>query len=152
MRLERANRLRAGLLALPVLLAATGIAAGENRGDMPQPGDLSLQLNTLETVERGCRLTFVMHNGLGQAIEALGVELALFAPDGGVSAIIALDAGALPAKKTQVQRFVAPDVACADIARVLLNDLTRCDGEGLSPAFCIARLRVSSRVDQEFLM
>jgi len=140
------------VLALTVTVLATSGAAGEREKTAPNSAVLSLQLNALTTLERGCRLTFVMRNGLQQPVESLGVDLALFAPDGGVSAIIALDAGALPAGKTRVQQFVAPDVACADVARVLLNDLTRCEGEGLSPASCMARLSVSSRVDQEFLM
>ena len=117
-----------------------------------EPGRLTLELNTLDAAENGCRLTFVMRNRLGEAIEALGMELALFAPDGRVASMIALDGGALPAGKTRVKRFVVPEVACAEVGRVLLNDVTRCEGAELSPATCIARLEVSSRVDPAFLM
>lgn len=138
-------------LVLPVLLAASNAWAGESAGTTEDAPGLSLELNTLDKVEKGCRLTFVMRNRLGQPIEALGLELALFAADGTVSGIVALDAGGLPDGKTRVKRFVAPGVACADVGRVLLNDVTRCDGDGLSPAACVQRIGVSSRVAQEFM-
>jgi len=134
-------------LVLPVLLAASNAWAGESAG---KPG-LSVELNSLDTVENGCRLTFVMRNRLAQPIKALGLELALFDADGAVSGIVALDAGALPAGKTRVKRFVAPEVACPAVARVLLNDVTRCEGDGLSPAACTQLIGVSSRVAQEFM-
>ncbi len=139
------------LFALPLLLLSASALAEEAPAARPgQPG-LSLELNKLDRVDNGCRLTFVMRNGLDQPIESLGLELALFSGDGAVSGIIALDAGALPTGKTRVKRFVAPDVACTEIGRVLLNDVTRCEGTGLSPQACIARMGVSSRVEKPFV-
>jgi len=144
------SRLKGALLTLSVLLASSGAWAGQSAGITPKAASLSLELNRLEPADNGCRLTFVMRNRLGKPIKALGLELALFAPDGAVSGIIALDAGSLPKNKTRVKRFALPGVACEQVGRVLLNDVTRCDGDGLSPATCIARMSVSSRVAQEF--
>jgi hypothetical protein len=151
MRQRNSSGIGGALLALPVLLAVGATWAGERAGDTPEEAALTLELNTMDALENGCRLTFVMRNRLGKPIEALGLELALFAADGAVSGIVALDAGGLPDGKTRVKRFVAPEIACAEVGRVLLNDVTRCDGDGLSPAACIARISVSSRVDQEFM-
>jgi len=137
------------VIALLVCVAANGDTASAQDANA-EDGGLSLELNAVEATPEGCRFTFVMRNGLAQPIEALGFELALFDADGTVNGIIALDGGALPEGKTRVKRYNLPDVACSGVARVLLNDVTQCEGEGLSPAACLTQLSVSSRGGPEF--
>jgi hypothetical protein len=44
---------------------------------------LGIELNRLEPVEGGCRLTFLATNGLGTELARAGIEVALFGADGG---------------------------------------------------------------------
>ncbi len=148
MRRSRRTCARGALLALPLAIAASGGWAGD---PLPE-AQIGLELNALEQTGGGCRLTFVMRNGLSADIEALGLEIALFADDGAVAGIVALDAGALPAGKTRVRRFVAPESSCAQISRVLINDVTRCSGAELSPAACLSHLAASSRARAELVL
>ncbi|MFP4536793.1 MAG: hypothetical protein ACLFPA_00685 [Dichotomicrobium sp.] len=133
-------------------VSALAISAPAQDANETKPPELSLELNTIESTQQGCRLTFVIRNQLAQPIEALGFEIALFGPDGAVTEVIALDAGSLPDGKTRVRQFRVPDVTCTEVSRVLLNDVTKCEGDGLSPAGCIGRLSLSSRVQSDFVL
>jgi hypothetical protein len=130
-----------------LLVVPVSLNAGAQEGGQPEIG---LELNTLEQTDDGCRLTFVIRNGMAEPIEALSFELALFDSNGTVRSVIALNAGAMPAGKTRVRRFNLRNVVCADVSRLLLNDITECDGGGLSPADCLRRLKASSRTDADF--
>jgi len=130
-----------------LLVVAVSLGAGAREG---AKSEIRLELNTLEQAEDGCRLTFVIRNGMAEPIEALSFELALFDSNGTVRSVIALNAGAMPGGKTRVRRFNLRNVVCADVSRLLLNDITECDGRGLSPADCLKRLNVFSRTDAEF--
>jgi len=112
---------------------------------------LALELNRLDPSEQGCRATFVMKNRLGTDVEALAFELALFDRDGAVTSLIALEAGSLPDERTRVKRFALGGIDCENVERVLLNDITQCDGDGLYPLLCAKRLELSSRVDPNFI-
>lgn len=133
-------------------VGALAVCASAQDAEKANDAGLGLELNTLDTMEEGCRLTFVIRNRMGQPIEALGFEIALFGADGAVTQVIALDAGALPDGKTRVRQFRLPEVGCANVSRVLLNDVTKCEGDGLSPAGCIGRLSISSRVQPDFVL
>lgn len=133
-------------------MSALATSSPAQDADETKAAGLGLELNTIEPTQRGCRLTFVIRNRMGQQIEALGFEIALFGPDGAVTDVIAMDAGSLPEGKTRVRQFRVPDVACTDVSRVLLNDLTKCEGDGLSPGACIDRLSLSSRVQSDFVL
>jgi len=59
---------------------------------------------------------------------------------------LSLDIGTLPAGKTRVVRFDLGDgLACADIGRLLLDDVTNCQGGDLTPATCLQAISLSSR-------
>lgn len=142
------RRLDIGLIV--ILLAAVMVGSLAARGADNGNAELALELNTLEPVEDGCRTTFVVANRLGARIDALVFELALFRADGAVSGLISADAGSLPKNKTRVKRFALPGVACEQVDRLLLNDITQCDGEALNPAVCLERLTISSRARPDF--
>jgi len=135
-----------------VALGALSFGAQAQSDSASADARLTVELNRLETAERGCRFTFVMRNGLPQPIDQLGLEIAMFGPDGAVTGVVTLDAGALPRAKTRVKRFIVPDIACDNVTRVLLNDVTACEGEALSPQLCIGKLDLSTRVAAEFML
>jgi hypothetical protein len=109
------------LLSLLVPLAAfTAVPAAA------QPAGLSLQLNKLEAVEGGCRAFFVVRNEGDTAFESLDLDLVTFRPDGVVGARFQVELAPLAADKTVVKPFDFAGVNCADIDRVLLNDVVAC--------------------------
>jgi len=148
-----ANRwIRLELLTIAALLALTASPVRvADAQEKPQAGRLSLELNALDTTAKGCQLTFVMQNRLGARLEALRFELAVFNSAGRVNTVITLDAGSLPEEKTRVARFVVSDLACPEVGRVLLNDISACKGQGMTPAICLAKMRVSSRAEAAFI-
>ncbi|WP_132806471.1 hypothetical protein [Tepidamorphus gemmatus] len=129
--------------ALLLLLACIGPAAAATT-DEPR-GRLDLELNRLEDIDGGCRLTLMFTNGLDVNIEAMSVETVLFDAEGRVIRFLLLKPRPLSSGRTRVQQFDIRDLACPAIARVLLNDVTDCVGEGLDPATCLAAINVTSR-------
>ena len=70
----------------------------------PAP-QLSLELNAAQSSDKGCRLTFVVNNGLGADLSKAAFEIALFNEAGAVNRLSVLDFKDLPAGKTKVTRF-----------------------------------------------
>lgn len=125
----------AGTLATPVSLSAQEGSSGAIR----------LELNALQKSEKGCRIAFVVENALGRDIEKAAYEIALFSKEGLVERLLVLDFQALPNEKTKVRRFDLADTDCASIGRVLINDASACEGDGIEPQDCISRLEATSR-------
>ena len=122
------------------LAAGAGHVLAQEGGNAPV---LSLELNGAEPSERGCRLTFVAANRLGQDIARAAYEVALFGKDGLVKRLTVLDFKVLPESETKVRQFVIPDMDCADLGRVLINDATACDGP--ETAACMRQLETAAR-------
>jgi hypothetical protein len=131
------------VLAFLLLLAGIGPTAASD-------ASISIELNRLETVEQNCRLSFVLTNGLPTDVDALSIEAVLFDTDGVVHRFLLLKARPLPPGKTRVQQFDVGDTDCAGIGSILLNDITDCAGEGLSPAACLEAIRPTSKADIPF--
>ena len=139
----RRGRLASGLIAVvmgAIAAGASGVAFAENAGNR-----LGLELNRLEKIGDGCRLSFVFRNGLAGTIEAMALELVLFDGEDRVAGLIAIDAGRLPAGKIRVRQFDFPATPCSGIARVLVNDVTACQGGGLAPGRCLEAIETGSR-------
>ncbi|MGI3210588.1 hypothetical protein ACROSR_05660 [Roseovarius tibetensis] len=134
-------RVHAAVLALGAL-AAPGLA--QPADDVPHPR-LDLTLNTVVATEGGgCRVTFVIRNDLGAAIEKLVTEAVLFDTKGRVATMTLFDFGALPEGRPRVRQFDLAGSSCDDIGEVLVNGIGTCEGDGLSPEICLAGLRLSS--------
>lgn len=108
---------------------------------------ISIELNRLQEIDDGCRMNLVFTNGLSTPIDLLTVETVLFDKDERVDRFLLLKARDLPAGKIRVHQFNVSGTQCADIGKVLLNDVTECEGEGLSPAACLADIDLSSRAE-----
>lgn len=111
---------------------------------------LKVELNRAQAAGANCRLALVAHNGLAVAIKALTMELVLFDKQRQVVSVLSVAAGEMPAGKTRVRQYDIKAVECASIGQVLLNDVTRCDGEGLTPAACLKLVEPSSRTSIPF--
>ena len=107
--------------------------------------ELRIALNALDPQPEACRLTFVAENDLGSDIGQLVVEAVLFNTAGRVAQFTLFDFAALPPSRQRVRQFDVAGLGCADVAQVLFNGVTTC--EGAEPAACAAALRPSSAVE-----
>lgn len=144
------SRLRAfaGRLATACLLLGAGAGAAAAPADDPS---IAIELNRLEDMEGGCRISFVLTNALPVSVEAMSIEAVLFAPNGGVERFLLLKTRPLPQGRTRVQQFDVASTGCGDIGQILLNDVTACTGDGLDAAGCLTALRPSSRTAIPFV-
>lgn len=143
--------------ALPLVLAllaapafAGTAATQEAKSQASEPSAVSLELNALEASDRGCRLTFVVNNALGKELTKAAYEIALFSKDGLVDRLTVLDFRELPAGKTKVRQFDLPGTDCSGVGRVLINDATACEGDGVAPEACISQLKTATKAEIEF--
>jgi hypothetical protein len=134
---------------LPAVALAAGAGAANAQEAAPKPAEaaaktLSLELNAAQPSQKGCRLTFVVANGLGADLSKAAFEIALFNDVGVVDTLTVLDFKDLPSGKTKVTRFDLP-LDCAKITRVLVNRAVDCAGDGVDPAACMRQLQPSGK-------
>lgn len=134
------------LIATAAFAVATG---GVNAQEAAKPA-LALELNSAQPSQKGCRLTFVVSNGLGADLSKAAFEIALFNEAGVVDTLTVLDFQELPVGKTKVSRFDLPGLDCAKITRVLVNRATECAGEGVEPSACLRQLAPASKAQITF--
>jgi len=125
-------------------------AAAPQAAEHNQPGKLSLELNSLQPSDGGCRLTFVVENGLGSDLSRAAFELVLFNSEGTVERITVVDFQDLPASRTKVRQFDFKGTQCDGLGRVLVNDTTDCTGDGVEPQACLRNLETSTKASIEF--
>ena len=135
-------------LMLAAALAASPALAEETTAPTGPAPTLALELNALTPSETGCRITFLATNRLGTEVTRSAFEIALFGAGGGIERLVSLEFKAMPEGKTRVLQFDIGQVGCDALSRVLINDITACEGEGLDPASCYGALDTSSRLDQ----
>lgn len=115
----------------------------------PAAPPLRVELNKLETAGETCKAVLVVENGKGGAIKSLRLDLYAFDPDGIVQKRSMVELGPLPARKTTLRQFEISPTPCAQVARVLLNDVAACDGKDgsghdMTRESCLERIEPSS--------
>lgn len=138
---------RTGLVLTSALFFAAAQASAQETAPAPA---LKLELNAVQPSDKGCRLTFVVNNGLAGNLERVAFELALFDRAGSVDRLTVLAFKDMPAGKTKVSRFDIAGLDCAELGRVLVNEATECVGAGVDPADCMRRLTTATKVGVEF--
>jgi hypothetical protein len=113
-------------------------------------GALSLELNSLQPSDGGCRFTFVAENGLGSDLSRAAFELVLFDSEGTVERITVVDFQDLPESRTKVRQFDFKGTECDRLGRVLVNDTTDCTGDGVEPKTCLRQLETSTKASVQF--
>lgn len=131
------------LFALAVVLATSIVPA--HAEDQPVAPGLAIELNAVQPGDGGCKVTFLAVNGFATELRRAAVETALFDATGAIERIVTLDFKALSPGKSKVLQFQLAGLDCANLGRVLINDITACDGDGLAPDACLAGLVTSSR-------
>ena len=139
-----ANWMKCGLTV--AALSVSGAAAQD------ADAKFTLQLNNAATNDAGaCSLTFVAVNRSGQALTDSAYQVAVFDAAGVVRRILVLGFGALDDAKTRITVFALPDQPCADISRIIVNDVAACKLEdGSNGDFCMRGLATSSLTDIQF--
>jgi hypothetical protein len=125
------------LLAAAALSSVTSAQAGE-------PAPLSVQLNKLETYDKGCRAYVVINNATDVGYQAVKLDLVLFQPDGVIARRFAIDLAPFRAAKKTVKLFDIEGLACDKISSVLVNEALECRGDAGPVADCLAKLSFSS--------
>ncbi len=110
---------------------------------------MRVELNKLETAGEACKAVLVIENGKGGPIKSLRLDLYAFDPDGIVQKRSMVELGPLPARKTTLRQFEISPTPCAQVGRVLLNDVAACDGkdasgQDLTRDSCLERIEPSS--------
>ena len=111
---------------------------------------LTLELNALQASDAGCRVSFLATNEMVATLDRTAVEVAFFTRDGAIDRIVTLDFTALPQGKTKVLQFELQDLSCEQIGRLLINDITACEGNGIDAEACLSGLATTSRPDIAF--
>jgi hypothetical protein len=136
--------------ASTLVFACTGSLAAQHPALAQPKPSISIELNDKRQVEKGCRLAFVFTNGLPVTITDLSLEFVLFDKQRKLMRLVAIAAGRLPSGKTRLKQFDMEGASCESIGRILLNDVKRCSGEGLTGLSCLERTQVTSRVEIPF--
>lgn len=107
-----------------------------------QAASVNVELNTVETADNRCRITFVIENKAKEALESLKLDLAVFNPQRVVQRRLATELGPVRGAKTIVKTF-ALDGACGEIGSILVNDVSCAPGAAEA---CLDGLELSSRI------
>jgi hypothetical protein len=133
-------------LARPALVAAALIVTGwSGTVSAAEPG-LDIELNKAEDGDGTCVASLVVRNDMGQTLDRFSMDLYVFDRDGVIARQVLLDLAPLRGDKTTVARFNLIAGPCAEVSRVLVNDIPSCRGAGSGETLdCLAALTVSSR-------
>jgi hypothetical protein len=132
------------MLLMLALVAAPAIPCAA-----AQDGDLDLELNNVQQVPAGCRVTFVTINQLGADLDKMSVEIGVFDEKGIFSDMVVFDFGRLPKGKTKVVQY---DLArkCTTISRLLFNSVNECSSEKDMRQVCENKIKTRSLVNISF--
>jgi hypothetical protein len=106
--------------------AIAGLLAGSV---CAQDNAFELELNGAKNTDKGCRVTFLAVNRLGNRLDKTAFEIGVFDEKGIFSELVVFDFGRLAAGKTKVVQYDLPR-QCETISRMLLNSVKECAAEG----------------------
>lgn len=128
------------VFALVTMLAVPGaVCAAPNES----ADAIRVELNTAESVQGRCRMSFVIENKGEAAIDSMKLDFAVFGTNGVVQRRLVAELGPLRRAKTVVKAFEI-EGDCASIGSLLVNDVTVC-APGDAGA-CLDRLVLASRL------
>ena len=112
---------------------------------------IQIELNDLQTADKGCQAVFVLHNGLKVPIDKMTLRVVSFDAKGHAKLFMSLDVGQMASNKTRVLRFdLGPDIPCDNLSRFVLDDITTCEIADTKPGECLAAAELSSRASIPF--
>lgn len=127
------------VLAILALSPALGVPA------VAEDGKVGVELNKTEDQTGGCRLYFVLDNGVPSAFDVYKLDLVMFGTDGVIARRLAVEVGPLRPTKISVKLFDVSGLACTGIGTVLVNDVLSCKSGADERSNCIDQVTVASR-------
>ncbi|WP_170789473.1 hypothetical protein [Ruegeria lacuscaerulensis] len=121
------------------------------QSDQAQTGGLQIELNTMQDTGEACRLTFVVQNDTGTAIETASFQTVIFDAEGTVERLTLFSFRDMPKDRVRVRQFDLTGITCAGVGQVLFNGTSSCLVDGADSPICDAALTLSSRTDTEVL-
>ena len=143
--MQRGNLKQLTGVVLTILFASLGFGLNGAKAQVAT-NKLAIELNSVKAVNDDCRMTLIIRNNLSAKIDELTLNLVLFDSEGTVSQSLALSAGKLRKNKTRVHQFDLSGVSCSNISRVLINDISECNGKGLNTDLCLEHLETVSAI------
>ncbi len=125
------------------------IAQAQSEGAV-QSG-LLMELNTVQDVEGACRLTFLVDNKTGAAIDSVSFETVIFDASGSVVRLSLFNFRDLPVDRPRVRQFDLPGLTCDGLGQALINGANTCVVAGTDSQLCDDALKLNSRTDVELL-
>jgi hypothetical protein len=128
------------LVRVLALAFATLPAAFSAYADSQQ---LRVELNTAESVQNRCRMTFLVENKRDQPIESFKLDLVVLDTNNTMQRRTLVELAPIRQAKTMVRTFDL-EHECGKIGSILVNDVTVCVPGDVGA--CIDQLALSSRV------
>ena len=138
-------------VALSVLLASSVPVLALAQSAEDASSSLFLELNAIQDVGGGCRLTFLVRNETGVAIDKAVFETVLLYTSGGVVKLSLFDFRDLPVDRPRVRQFDQAGMACNTVGPALINGASTCVVDGVESGVCHDALSLSSRLAVELL-
>ena len=130
----------ASFAALGAIAASTSALAV----DAAPAAGTTLELNKLETYDKGCRAYMVVNNTTDTNYQSFALDLVLFQTDGIIGRRFKLDLSPLRAQKKAVKLFELDGTACDKIGSFLINDVMDCKTDAGPVADCLQRVTAST--------
>lgn len=110
------------------------------------PSSIGIQLNRLDNDGSNCRASFVITNPGPEAFTGFRLDLVIFDNGGTITKRLAVDIAPLLADKTSVKIFDIPQLSCAAIGSILINDVLGCRDAKGPVAACVGRIAPGSKL------
>ena len=110
---------------------------------------LDIELNKLEDAGGQCVASLLLTNRLSETLEQVRFDLYIFDKGGVIARRLLLDTGPMRPGKTTVASFGLLDGPCANIGRVLVNDIPLCKTAAGVALDCVGALNLSSKAAVE---
>ncbi|MGE5267963.1 MAG: hypothetical protein ACM3L9_11415 [Deltaproteobacteria bacterium] len=119
--------------------------AGESAPAAANPAPaITVELNKLETVDKGCRVYTVVDNPSPTTFQTLKLDLILFHTDGVIGRRLALDLAPLKGQKKTVKMFDLEGTPCDKIGSFLVHDIMECKSEAGALDKCLDAITLKS--------
>lgn len=102
-----------------------------------------LELNKLEALGKGCKLTFLLENEGNINVNKFALEFAFLDSKGQLSKLGSLNFGALVSNHKKISQFTLSDLSCDKISSMFINSETACDSAAKNS--CLNNLRTSNK-------
>ncbi len=127
--------------------AAVALLLGCSVATAQDASTLSIELNKLESSDKGCRAYVVIDNKATTDYDALKLDLFMFRTDGIIGRRFAIDLAPIKGSKRTVRLFDLSGAVCTEVGSFLISEVLDCKaGSGQVPD-CLSRIAPSSRAE-----